>query len=110
MRMRWPTSPSFHDARWRTFKSRFLYLPMSDEPNPPRGIPDIRPKKFRCPYCVVGEEFHLLQASTDDKLICNNCGHMVFPSDTAFRCACSKCIKIDSSLRHRQSVRRQLEN
>jgi len=40
------------------------------------------------------------------RLICENCGHIVFPNDTAFRCPCLKCVEVNLSPRIRRFRRR----
>jgi Zn finger protein HypA/HybF involved in hydrogenase expression len=47
-------------------------------------------KEFRCPYCVVDEKFHLMNGVSKGRLICKNCGHIVFPNDTDFKCPSSQ--------------------
>src|ERR1039458_6323365 len=51
-------------------------------------------KEARCPYCVVAEEFHPMTVLSNRRLICEKCGHSVFPNDAAFRCPCPKCLEI----------------
>jgi predicted RNA-binding Zn-ribbon protein involved in translation (DUF1610 family) len=40
------------------------------------------------------------------RMICKNCGHIVFPNDKAFRCPCPKCLEVVLSPRFRR-LRRQ---
>jgi Zn finger protein HypA/HybF involved in hydrogenase expression len=35
---------------------------------------------------------------SDGRLICHNCGHIVFPNDAAFRCPCPNCLEVNLSL------------
>ena len=58
-------------------------------------------KEARCPYCVVDGDFHPMRLLSHDRLICEKCGHIVFPNDTAFRCPCQKCLEIHFSPRVR---------
>ena len=58
-------------------------------------------KEDRCPYCVVDGEFHAMRSLSNGQLICEKCGHIVFPNDTAFRCPCQKCLEINFSPRVR---------
>ncbi len=69
----------------------------------PRGMGALKmpEKRPRCPYCVVGGEFHLMSPLTGDRLMCQQCGHITFPGDPVFRCPCAKCLKIDSSFKGR---------
>lgn len=55
------------------------------------------PKEPRCPYCVVDQTFLAMTILSNGRLICKNCGHIVFPNDTAFRCPCPKCIDVNLS-------------
>ncbi|MGA2646203.1 MAG: PilZ domain-containing protein [Candidatus Sulfotelmatobacter sp.] len=59
---------------------------------------DLR-KEVRCPYCVGAYTFFPMQVLSNGRLICEKCGHIVFPDDTAFRCPCTKCIEIAFSAR-----------
>ncbi len=59
-------------------------------------------KEVRCPYCVFDDKFHPMIVLPNGRLICEKCGHIVFPNDTAFRCPCLKCVEINCS----PSVRR----
>jgi hypothetical protein len=63
-------------------------------------------KEPRCPYCVVAATFHPMTVLDNGRMICKNCGHIVFPNDRAFRCPCSKCLELDSSPRLRRLRRR----
>ena len=56
----------------------------------------------RCPYCVVEDEFYPMTPVAHGRLICQKCGHIIFPNDTAFRCPCPECIKITLSPRIRR--------
>jgi hypothetical protein len=58
-------------------------------------------KESRCPYCVVDGDFHPMRLLSNGRLICEKCGHIVFPNDTAFRCPCQKCLEIHFSPRVR---------
>lgn len=51
----------------------------------------------RCPYCVVDGKFRAMTVLSNGRLICSNCGHIVFPGDKAFRCPCSKCLEMNFS-------------
>lgn len=46
-----------------------------------------------------------MTAVANGRLICEKCGHIVFPNDKAFRCPCQKCVKIDFSPRFRRVKR-----
>lgn len=50
----------------------------------------------RCPYCVVEEKFRLMKTLTNGRLICEACGHIIFPDDRAFKCPCQKCVEMSS--------------
>jgi hypothetical protein len=66
------------------------------------GIQNDANERARCPYCIVEEQFPSMTVLSNGRLICQNCGHIVFPNDTAFRCPCQKCLEINFS----PSVRR----
>lgn len=55
----------------------------------------------RCPYCVLDGQFRPLKTLGNGRQICENCGHIVFPEDRAFRCPCQECIKAQFSPRLR---------
>ncbi len=59
-------------------------------------------KEPRCPYCTVEDEFFPMTVLSNGRLICKNCGHIVFPNDTAFKCPCQKCQEITLSPRVRK--------
>jgi predicted RNA-binding Zn-ribbon protein involved in translation (DUF1610 family) len=65
-------------------------------------------KEARCPYCVVDDTFHRMMVLSNGRSICEKCGHIVFPHDTAFRCPCPKCLEISCSPRIRKIRRRTL--
>jgi hypothetical protein len=58
-------------------------------------------KEARCPYCVVDGDLHPMRLLSHERLICEKCGHIVFPNDSAFRCPCQKCLQIHFSPRVR---------
>jgi hypothetical protein len=70
----------------------------------PREAPSkvTRENEARCPYCVVDGDFHPMRLLSHERLICEKCGHIVFPNDTAFRCPCQKCLEIHFSPRVRR--------
>src|ERR1700722_3974934 len=78
--------------------------------NSRRNIEDVKlfrlnertPKEIRCPYCVVDKKFLAMTVLPNGRLICKNCGHTVFPNDTAFRCPCPKCLAVNLSPRMRR--------
>jgi hypothetical protein len=47
----------------------------------------------RCPYCVTGYEFRIMQ-SNEHTHICQTCGHMARPNDTWFHCYCPNCLHL----------------
>jgi hypothetical protein len=54
-------------------------------------------KIIRCPYCVETGGFRPMTVeSKGDWLICEICGHLVFPSNPLFECTCSKCVALRS--------------
>ncbi len=65
-------------------------------------------KDDRCPYCVVDSDFHPMRLLSNERLICEKCGHIVFPNDTAFWCPCPKCLEINFSPRVRGLRRPQI--
>lgn len=48
---------------------------------------------IRCPYCVVGYEFNLMESNQQTNL-CSRCGHMVRPNDNWFHCYCPNCLEL----------------
>jgi hypothetical protein len=76
-------------------------LVMRTKPN--GHLPKIQQKKQDCcPYCIVAGKFAPMTVLSDERLICENCGHIVFPNDSAFRCPCPKCLEINFSPRFRR--------
>jgi predicted RNA-binding Zn-ribbon protein involved in translation (DUF1610 family) len=59
-------------------------------------------KQPRCPYCVVGQTFRPMTVLDNGRMICKNCGHIIFPNDKAFRCPCPKCLEVVLSPRLRR--------
>ena len=51
----------------------------------------------RCPYCIQDDKFRAMNVLSNGRLICGNCGHIVFPDDSAFKCPCLKCVEINFS-------------
>ena len=47
----------------------------------------------RCPYCVEAGNFRMMIPESGDGYLCNQCGHMVLPSNPLFECACKKCAR-----------------
>jgi hypothetical protein len=46
-----------------------------------------------CPYCVLGYEFWpMLQRPA--WYVCEQCGHVVIPGDSDFKCPCRNCLKL----------------
>ena len=52
---------------------------------------------IRCPYCKVESEFRPLTERIEGWFRCESGGHNAMPSDSEFKCACSKC---DASQSH----------
>ena len=48
----------------------------------------------RCPYCVSGNEFMLMQW-VGRRFICGRCGHILSPVDKDFVCDCPKCKELE---------------
>ncbi|MGA7047750.1 MAG: hypothetical protein WBY98_15930, partial [Candidatus Sulfotelmatobacter sp.] len=72
----------------------------------PTRVSDIMGKgETRCPYCVVGDNLYPMKVLRNGRLICEKCGHIVFPGDGAFRCPCPRCIAVNMSPRVR-TIRR----
>jgi hypothetical protein len=63
-------------------------------------------KQVCCPYCIVDDEFRPMAVVAEGRLICESCGHIVFPNDMAFKCPCQKCLEINLSKRIRRLRRR----
>ena len=57
----------------------------------------IRHLTTHCPYCTSHEQFKSMRVLENGRQICESCGHIVFPGDTAFRCPCQKCLAIQFS-------------
>ena len=48
----------------------------------PTRVSDIMGKgETRCPYCVVGDNLYPMKVLRNGRLICEKCGHIVFPGD-----------------------------
>jgi predicted RNA-binding Zn-ribbon protein involved in translation (DUF1610 family) len=58
-------------------------------------------KEPRCPYCVSDKKFRVMKVLENGRQICERCGHIIFPHDTAFRCPCPKCLEVQLSPRIR---------
>ena len=61
-----------------------------------------------CPYCIVNDRFRIMTVLSNGRLICENCGHIVFPNDGAFRCQCLKCVEIEFSPKIRRLRQREM--
>jgi hypothetical protein len=50
-------------------------------------------RPVRCPYCVEGREFKLMEPRdpTNGWYTCEGCGHLAMPLQSDFRCHCAKC-------------------
>lgn len=48
----------------------------------------------RCPYCISDDEFRPMEALSGGRFACVKCGHLAFPSDKRFECACRKCFEL----------------
>jgi len=60
-----------------------------------------RAKAPRCPYCVTGQKFRPMKVLPNGRQICESCGHIIFPHDSAFRCPCERCLQVHFSPRLR---------
>jgi predicted RNA-binding Zn-ribbon protein involved in translation (DUF1610 family) len=59
-----------------------------------RGVKGNNTRAVRCPYCVEDRNFKLMKARADGEwFLCSNCGHAIMPSNSSYRCNCSKCIE-----------------
>lgn len=47
----------------------------------------------RCPYCVAGYEFRIMQAH-EHTYICPHCGHIARQNDPWFHCYCPNCLSL----------------
>jgi hypothetical protein len=45
---------------------------------------------FRCPYCVVSNEFNLMRW-LEGQFICDRCGHTIAFLQRDYACGCRKC-------------------
>jgi hypothetical protein len=59
-------------------------------------------KEPRCPYCVLVAGFRAMKILSNGRQICENCGHIIFPNDAAFKCPCQRCLEVDFSPRIRR--------
>ena len=57
----------------------------------------MRTDDVRCPYCVLGDEFMLMQWILR-RFFCLKCGHIVDLQDEDFVCECSKCQELNRPL------------
>jgi hypothetical protein len=48
----------------------------------------------RCPYCVAEGEFKLMRPF-GVQLMCERCGHAVYPNEPNFKCLCQKCVQLN---------------
>jgi hypothetical protein len=55
-----------------------------------------RRKKVRCPYCVVDDNFRPMTVLPNGRLICKNCGHIVFPNDLLLGVLARSALKLIS--------------
>jgi hypothetical protein len=52
-------------------------------------------QSVRCPYCVEGHNFKLMNPSADGEwFLCPTCGHATMPGNSTYRCNCSKCAEL----------------
>ena len=52
-------------------------------------------KPIRCPYCVDGGEFKVMNgAEGDARHACEVCGHLAVPSNPLFECNCERCVQL----------------
>ena len=54
----------------------------------------MKQEEARRPYCIVDDKFPPMTVLSNGRLICQNCGHIVFPNDTIFRCPCQNVWKL----------------
>ena len=47
-----------------------------------------------CPYCLLGDQFGPMR-QRPEWFICKQCGHLLLPGDSDFKCACSRCIEVN---------------
>jgi uncharacterized protein (DUF983 family) len=62
------------------------------------------PKKAvrsRCPYCVSGSGFTEMNVLEKRHQICESCGHLVIPGDSALWCPRLKCLEVHFLRIHR---------
>jgi len=50
----------------------------------------------RCPYCVEGDEFKLLELA-GSLFYCERCGHRSRPADPSYVCDCPNCERMHLS-------------
>ena len=47
-----------------------------------------------CPYCLLGDQFRPMR-QRPEWFICEQCGHVLLPGDSDFKCACNRCIELN---------------
>src|SRR5215470_5804335 len=52
---------------------------------------------LRCPYCVSGEDFRPLIATTDGRFYCVQCGHTASPHELTYVCSCAHCVRVSQA-------------
>jgi hypothetical protein len=70
--------------------------------------PRDKPEVPRCPYCVSEGQFRAMRVLENERQICENCGHIVFPEDRAFWCPCQKCLDVRFSPELQQMIPKYL--
>jgi rubrerythrin len=45
----------------------------------------------RCPYCVVFDNFMVMNATSEERYVCSKCGHTVILDSQVYVCPCRHC-------------------
>ncbi len=80
---------------------------MNDPDRIQRKDSSLQTKRLRCPYCVEGNEFKVMEPREKENgwYMCENCGHLAMPQRSDFRCRCVKCSGLGASTRLDQVAR-----
>jgi DNA-directed RNA polymerase subunit RPC12/RpoP len=46
---------------------------------------------LRCPYCVLFDDFMVMNPTGDGLYVCSKCGHTLIPDSEGYECSCRHC-------------------